>query len=70
MSIVRTRGALELQHYWRTMKEGLAGQTLAEFQSELMVLGLMTSSPALRAACEKGARRFDHIGRIVVANSR
>lgn len=51
--------------YWRTMQEGIATSSLADYQEELETLALMTDSPTLRRLSNRNSRRFDHLGTTV-----
>lgn len=69
MSVVDSRRALEVQLYWRVMREGVALASLTEYQDELDVLKSMTGSSVLRELCVRNGARFAHLGSTVrVAN--
>lgn len=60
-----TRLEKQARLYWRTMQEGIARNSLSDYQDELETLALVTDSPVLRENCRRGVHRFDHIGTTV-----
>jgi hypothetical protein len=58
----KNRRESEVRLYWRTMQDGIANVTLADYQDELDTLARFTDSPVLREMCRKSIHRFDHLG--------
>ncbi len=65
MGVVSSVLSDELEHYWRVMRAAPAQMSLTEYQDELEVLAMFTTSETLRAMCLKNLSRFDHLGSTV-----